>query len=137
MRHLSLAVVGVRYDNKKDAPRQFEVAMCVPGERVDLIPEPKNPADRHAIAVFSARGIQIGYVRAERAPMIGKMLRERDVKAIFQRQERWGATIRVHLDGSTPTLPDPTDSRATDWPPPGSEDADWWPDEELSDYSGI
>jgi len=30
-------------------------------------------------------------------------------------------------------LPDVDDSRAADWPPPGSEDADWWPDEEWLD----
>lgn len=133
MRHLSLAVVGMQYDNKNGPTRQFEIAMCVPGERVDLIPEPKNPADSQAIAVYSTRGIQIGYIRAERAPMISKAMRDGIVSAIFQQKERWGATIRAHLDGSVPVLPLPTDSRAADWPPPPSEDADWWPDEEWPD----
>ncbi|MEJ7933527.1 HIRAN domain-containing protein [Sphingobium sp. AN558] len=133
MRHISLAVVGVQFDNKKGPPRRFVVEMCTPGEPVELRPEPKNPADRNAIAVYSARGVQLGYLTAERAPMIGKAMRDGIVQAIFQRKEKWGATIRAHLDGSVPTLPDPADSRAADWPPPGSQDADWWPDEEWPD----
>ena len=107
--------------------------MCKPGEPVHLIPDPKNPADPHAIAVYSARHIQIGYLRAERAPMIGTALRRGGVEAIFQQADKWGATIRAHLDGTEPVLPDPADSRAADWPPPGSEDPDWWPDEEWPD----
>ncbi|MET0364881.1 MAG: HIRAN domain-containing protein [Sphingobium sp.] len=133
MRRLSLAVVGVEYSNKSGPPRRFEIEMCSFGERVDLVPEPKNKHDRHAIAVYSARGIQIGYIRAERAPMIGKAMRDGVVQAIFQQKEKWGATIRVHLDGSDPILPHVSDSRAADWPPPGSEDVDWWPDEEWPD----
>ncbi|MFQ3894583.1 HIRAN domain-containing protein [Sphingobium sp. R-7] len=133
MKHLSLAVVGAQHENKSGPARIFEIALCQPGEPVDLRPEPKNPADPQAVAVYSARGIQIGYIRAERAPLIGKAMRDGIVQAIFQQKEKWGATIRAHLDGSDPVLPPPTDSRAADWPPPGSEDADWWPDEEWPD----
>lgn len=107
--------------------------MCRPGERVELRHEPKNPADNNAIAVYSARGIQIGYVRAERAPLILLAMGRAGVSAIFQSKEKWGAVIRAHLDGSEPTLPVLDDSRAYDWPPPGSQDADWWPDEEWPD----
>ena len=107
--------------------------MCRPGEPIELRPEPKNKHDRHAIAVYSARDIQIGYIRAERAPMIGKAMRDGIVQGIFQQKEKWGATIRVHLDGSDPNLPPVADSRAADWPPPGSDDPDWWPDEEWPD----
>ncbi|EQA96827.1 HIRAN domain-containing protein [Sphingobium baderi] len=133
MRHLSLHVVGVGFDNKKGPTRRFEIEICKPGEPVELRPEPRNPADPNAIAVYSVRGIQIGYLRAERAPLIGSAMRKGVVNAIFQKSETWGATIRAHLDGTEPVLPDPADSRASDWPPPGSEDADWWPDEEWPD----
>lgn len=133
MRHLSLAIVGSQYENKSGPSRLFEIALCQPGEPVELRPEPKNPADRHAIAVYSARGIQIGYIRAERAPFIGKAMRDGIVQAIFQQKEPWGATIRAHLDGTTPVLPDPNDPRISDWPPPGSHDADWWPDDIYED----
>ena len=132
-RHISLAVVGADFPNKRGPTRRFEIAICTPGERIDLIPEPNNPADPRAIAVFSERGVQIGYVRAERAQHIGNAIRRHGVKAIFQQAEKWGATIRASLDGTAPKLPEPDDSRANDWPPPGSEDADWWPDEEWPD----
>lgn len=128
MKQLSLAVVGADYENKKGPTRRFEIALCIPGEPVHLVHEPRNPADQNAIAVYSARGIQIGYLTAERAPHIRKMIGMGGVSAIFQKAERWGATIRAHLDGTEPILPDVDDSRANDWPPPGSQDADWWPD---------
>lgn len=133
MRQLSLAVVGADHPNKSGPARRFEIAMCVAGEPIHLVPEPKNPADPRAIAVYSARHIQIGYVRAERAQFIGTALSRGGLLAIFQEPARWGATIRVHLDGTIPVLPDAQDSRAYDWPPPGSEDADWWPDETYDD----
>lgn len=129
MRHLSLAVVGADHPNKKGPTRRFEIAMCIPGEPVHLVPEPKNIADKQAIAVYSDRHIQIGYIRAERCQMIHTAMRRHGVNAIFQQADKWGATIRAHLDGTEPVLPEHADSRAADWPPPGSEDADWWPDE--------
>ena len=107
--------------------------MCSPGEPVSLIAEPKNPADPQAIAVYSMRGVQIGYIRAERCQMIHTAMRRASVHAVFQQSDRWGATIRAHLDGTEAVLPDPIDSRAADWPPPGSEEADWWPDEDWPD----
>lgn len=81
--------------------------MCRGGEPVEMRPEPKNPADPNAVAVFSARCVQIGYLTAERAPWIGSMLkRGRPVAAIFQQQTQWGAWIRVAFDGERPVLPD-------------------------------
>lgn len=133
MKRLSLAVVGADHPNKKGPARRFEIALCLPGELVHLVPEPKNPVDPRAIAVYSARYIQIGYVRAERAQLIGTALSRGRVNAIFQDKAQWGATIRVHLDGTDAVLPEKDDSRAYDWPPPGSEDADWWPDEIYPD----
>jgi hypothetical protein len=126
---LTLAVVGADYDNKgKSPPRRFELAMCIPGEPVELLPEPKNPADEHAIAVFSFRGIQIGYITAERAPMIGKRMREGyDVVAVFQAPAIFGAYIRVSFDGSPPDVPD-VPQPSIQRPPPPAEDQDFRPD---------
>lgn len=133
-RQLSIAVVGADHVNRKGPTRRFEIALCNPGEPVELRPEPRNPADPLAIAVYSCRGIQIGYVRAERAQFIGTVMRRAAVKAIYQRAEPWGCTVRLSLDGSTPILPaDDMDARSQDWPPPGSDDAEWWPDEEWPD----
>jgi hypothetical protein len=127
-RQLSLAIVGADYPNKRGPTRRFEIAMCEPGEPVDLRPEPKNPADPQAVAVYTSRSILIGYVRAERAQLVRTLLRRGPVSAIFQKSEQWGCTIRIAIDGEA-TLPEPDDSRAYDWPPPGSEDAEWWPDD--------
>jgi hypothetical protein len=132
MRHLSLAVVGADHPNKSGPARRFEIAMCHPGEPIELRPEPKNKHDPQAIAVYSARGIQIGYIRAERAPLIGKAMRDGIVQAIFQQKEQWGATIRAHLDGSDPILPPPSSCVDTENPISAPREADWWPDEEWT-----
>lgn len=96
--------------------------MCEPGELVDLVPEPDNPADERAVAVYSARGVQIGYLTAERAPWIGSMLRSgRAVTAIFQQRTAWGALIRAAFDGADPALPESV-------PPEPPEEQDFWPD---------
>lgn len=132
MQRISLAVVGVGFDNKSGPSRRFEVAMCKPGEPVTLIPEPKNPADPRAIAVYSLRGIQLGYLKAERAAFIGAAIRRGIVNAIFQQAEEWGATIRAHLDGSEPTLPLVSEQSHGKSVIRNTEQ-DWWPDEEWPD----
>lgn len=121
-RQLSIAVVGVDFPNRKpkkrgEINRRFEIAACAPGERVELVLEPDNPADPQAVMIFSARAVQIGYVPAERAPLIGKHIRSGDdVRAIFQASTQWGAWIRVSLDGSDPVLPPATEAQV-DQPP--------------------
>lgn len=126
-RQLSLAIVGADFPNRRGPTRRFEISICKPGEPVELRPEPNNPTDPRAIAVYSCRGVQIGYVRAERAQLVSTEMRRATVAAIFQQADTWGATVRVGI-GCEPTLPEPDDSRGSDWPPPGSEDADWWPE---------
>ena len=127
---LSLAVVGAAHPNKDGGNRRSEIIFCTPGEPVELRPEPKNPVDPQAVAVFSARSFQIGYLTAERAPWIGAMLKEgRPVLAIFQQETDFGAWIRANLDGAPPTLPPPQpaggdEDPAVDWDP------DFYPDEE-------
>lgn len=111
-RQLSLAVKGVDLANSKPArqgkiPRRFEVAACRPGEPVELVLEPDNPHDPQAILILSARGVPIGYVSAERAPFIGRYIRQGDdVVGIFQQATRAGAIIRVSLDETVPVLPE-------------------------------
>ncbi|MCP4619968.1 MAG: hypothetical protein GY844_26460 [Bradyrhizobium sp.] len=135
LRAHSLAVVGADYPNKRGPSRSFELNICRPGEPVALMPEPKNPVDENAVAVFSARGIQLGYLKAERAPWIGGMLKQgREIAAIFQRQTSFGAWIRIAFDGAQPDLPPETrheeastDDFADDPSP------DFYPDEEYPD----
>ncbi|HEX7858430.1 MAG TPA: HIRAN domain-containing protein [Sphingobium sp.] len=123
LRHMSLAIVGADFPNKRGPTRRFEIALCNPGEPVELVPEPRNPVDPNAIAVFSCRGIQIGYITAERAPLIGSWLeRHRISGAIFQEKTQWGAIMRIGLDGETPLLPERTAAEVAD------DDSDFWPD---------
>ncbi|AMK26619.1 HIRAN domain-containing protein (plasmid) [Sphingobium sp. SJ10-10] len=105
---LSLAVVGALYPNNDGSNRQFEIRMLNPGDAISLLPEPANRLDSSAVAVFSFRGFQIGYLSAERCGWIGAKIQQgQDVRAIFQAPTNDGAIIRVHLDGGTPTLPPP------------------------------
>jgi len=103
---MSLAVVGAAFPSADGSNRQFEILLCTPGEAVELLPEPKNKFDEHAVAVYSCRNVQIGYLSAERASRIGTLLGEHEVHAVFQRKADFGAWIRVSFDGSTPKLTD-------------------------------
>ena len=122
---VTLAVVGADFLNKRGPTRRFELAMCAPGETVLLVLEPDNPADENAVAVFSCRDIQIGYLSAERAPRIRQLIMQgSDVKAIFQSHVGFGAYIRVSFDGNEPDLP----------PAFGSDpEPDFYPDEIYDD----
>ena len=70
---------------------------CAPGVAVELRFEPSNPYDENAVAIFGERGTQLGYVSAERAPLIGKRIKEGEAIAVFQ---------TMH-ESEVPTLPDP------------------------------
>lgn len=125
---MSLAVVGVRHPNRDKSNRGFEILLCRPGDVIELRPEPKNKHDEHAVAVFSERGVQLGYLTAERAPYIGKIIRQgREVTAVFQQAVPFGAWLRVAFDGEQPVLP-------PDRPAPTEDpDSGWFPDEVWDD----
>lgn len=131
MKQMSLHVVGANHPNADGGNRRFEILLCVPGEAVDLVPEPKNPADPNAIAVFSSRRVQIGYLTADRAPWIGGMLRNgRPLMAIFQAATLAGAAIRMGFDGDEPILPPAAPARPV---PTQPKDIEFWPDEIYPD----
>jgi hypothetical protein len=107
MRELSLAVVGLDFPNRDRSNRRFEVALCRPGDPVTLRPEPRNPVDPRAVAVLSERGIQLGYLTAERCGLIGKRLNAGEAyEAVFQEAGRYQAAIRVRFGGGAPALPE-------------------------------
>ncbi|WP_298290336.1 HIRAN domain-containing protein [Novosphingobium sp.] len=104
---LSLAIVGADFpnDDKSGSNRRFEIALCKPGDVVHLVPEPTNNADPNAVAVFSERGIQIGYISAERCGRIGAIIRDgRDFSAVFQQAAPYGCVIRIAFDGQAPVV---------------------------------
>ena len=126
MRELSLAVVGIGYPDPDGGNRRFEVAMLDRGDPVELRREPRNRHDPYAVAVFSARGVRIGYLSAEHAPWIGgKLSAGEEVAALFQESRGEVAVIRVAIGGA-PTLPPlrsaPDAERDGDWADPDGPD---------------
>jgi hypothetical protein len=122
---LSLAVVGAQYPNKTGPDRRFEITLCSPGDPVQLVPEPKNKHDPRAVQVMSERGVVMGYITAERAPLVRQLLSRHDVRAIFQEQTPWGAVIRLAIDGASLALPPLR--------PTANQEQDWYPDDIYPD----
>lgn len=119
---MSVAIVGVDYPNKRGPSRRFELEICRPGERVELRPEPANKFDEHAVAVYSARGIQLGYLPSERAVLFGTLWRQgTTTTAIFQKADKKVGWVRIAFDGEDPALP----TQSPDVAPP---DDDFEPD---------
>jgi len=109
MDEMTLAVVGIDFPNEDKARsnRRFEWLASAAGDPVTLRPEPRNRHDPNAIAVFSARGVQGGYLSAERAPLIGARIRRgEEIQAVFQALDKSVAYIRVRFGGGMPTLPE-------------------------------
>lgn len=100
----------------------------MPGEPIELRPEPNNQFDEHAIAVFSCRGIQLGYLASERAVLIGTLWRHgHETRAIFQALDAKVGWLRVAFDGEEPVLPrEPKAPQINDhsgfWPDPVYEE---------------
>jgi hypothetical protein len=124
---LSLAVVGLDFPNADRSNRRFEMALCIRGEPVHLVPEPSNRADPRAIAVVSCRGIQLGYLTAERCGLIGGWLAAGEKhEAVFQEPGRYAAVIRVRFGGGRLSLPVERDDVVWDRQEMGyGEQVDW------------
>lgn len=104
----STAVVGIQYPNADKSDRRFEALLCKPGDVVLLVAEPRNKYDPRAVAVVSERGVQLGYLAAERCGWIGGRLAAGETCiAIFQTLDVYTAMIRLRFGGGRPTLPAP------------------------------
>jgi hypothetical protein len=133
MDEMTLAVVGIDFPNtdKARSNRRFELLASAAGDPVSLRPEPRNPHDPNAVAVFSARDVQVGYLSAERAPLIGARIRRGEVvEAIYQGMKGAVAYIRVRFGGGRPTLPVVAEARSQ---PVVTED-DFYPDPEGPEW---
>jgi hypothetical protein len=123
---MSLAVVGLDYPNADKSNRRFEQALCTRGEPVHLVRDPKNRADPRAVAVVSARGIQLGYLRAERCGLIGSWLDAGEkYQAVFQEPGRSAAIIRARFGGGSLTLPPEREDVIWDRSEEGGDSFDW------------
>ena len=59
------------------------------------------------MAVYNAAGVQLGYLTAERAPMMNRFIAEgRPIEAVFQQRAEFGCWVRVAIDGEPMVLPD-------------------------------
>lgn len=74
MLELALAGAGIDFAKADGFNRRPEALMTMPGEPVELVPEPKNRHDGDAIAVIGPSCVQLGCVNANRAPYIGGRL---------------------------------------------------------------
>ncbi|WP_375273002.1 HIRAN domain-containing protein [Sphingomonas sp.] len=132
MKELTLAIVGIDFPNNDRARsnRRSELMLLLPGAPMTLVPEPRNPVDPHAVAVFSPNGLQVGYLSAERAPWIGARIRAGDeVVAIYQGLVGGAGYLRVRVGGGAPTLPVARDADESDRSEP-----DFWPDPEGPEF---
>lgn len=78
------------------------------------------------------RGVQLGYLPAERAPWIGGMIKQgREVRAVFQGETHPGGWIRLAFDGADPTLPAPKTKPVIEIDP--DSDDGFYPDETYPD----
>ena len=108
----SLSVVGCWYDNDDGSSRQLEIRECEPGDPVELVRQPENPHDHLAVAVVTASGTCVGFLKRDRAAWIApKIDRGYSVSAIIERVKgidlpdaTLGLVIRINMDGEVPDL---------------------------------
>lgn len=100
---MSLAVVGATYPTARARSRRGEIAICQPGEPIEFRRERAGRDGRRSVGVYSARGVQIGYVHADGADRIAAQIAV--ARGVFQGADTFGAIIYATFDGSTPTLP--------------------------------
>ena len=67
-------VAGVSRDNPNGSSRQAIARALQPQDELQLVPEPDNPYDPNAIAVYTADNEQVGYLEARLA---GELTRRR------------------------------------------------------------
>lgn len=105
-----LRLVGERFENEDGTSRQEELSRCAAGEAVELVREPNNPRDPSAVAVYSCRRVQLGYIGADRCGWIGsKIDRGFDVRVIIGKVTGGkrsgtplGAILVLNMDGEEP-----------------------------------
>lgn len=120
-------VIGAAYPTARARSRLAEIALCQPGERMEFRRERAGRDGKRSVGVYSARGIQIGYVYEGRADWLAGQIAV--ARAIFQCADTFGAVIHATFDGSTPALPEAPQrmTRARSRPPA----------EPVDDFCGI
>lgn len=105
MRTITIRIMGADHLNNRGPTRRFGIALCAPGEPIELRAEPENPVDPQAVAIYEKGGIKLGYVPAEKAQWFRSMMsRGIELHAIFQQATDHGGLVRVGFDHQ-PDLP--------------------------------
>jgi hypothetical protein len=104
-------IAGTTFPNADGSDRMQIARGCEPGELLTLAPEPENPYDPNAIAVWRKDGRQLGYLPREQAEEIaGRMRRHAEVwHAVFRRVGRDPSThgargavvLLLHVKGAS------------------------------------
>ncbi|WP_257556381.1 HIRAN domain-containing protein [Sphingobium sp. CFD-2] len=110
----SIAIVGADLPTGRAARRRAEIAACRPGERLEFRREPGMRAGKRIVGVYSPRGVQIGYVLPAQVDRVAGLVSI--ARAIFEREDSFGAVARATFDGSAPSLPQPAPSRRIEPP---------------------
>jgi hypothetical protein len=76
-----IGIAGESFRNDDGTERQAEIALCKPGEPVDLVRDPENRFDSNCVMVISARGVQIGNISRDDCWIAERMDRGDDVRA--------------------------------------------------------
>ncbi|AJR24575.1 hypothetical protein [Sphingobium sp. YBL2] len=122
----SIAIVGADLPNARAAKRRAEIAACRPGEPLELRRERGTRAGKRVVGVYSARGIEIGYVLPAQADRVAGLVSI--ARTIFEREDSFGAVARATFDGSAPTLPAPKPKwKVEPVPEPADEFCDIFP----------
>lgn len=104
-------VHGVRHTK---AAAQSRALALQPGEALSLVPEPDNPADRQAVAVFEPSGLRVGYLPRYYGADVGLLLaREVPLEARVERVNPPPVPAQQRLLMSL-DAPWPRDARALD-----------------------
>lgn len=100
-----ISVVGESFENEDGSDRQEIIELLKVGDPIELVPEPNNPYDRNAIAVFSRKG-QIGYIGRDDTEIIHMAMKARryrgaDIDFIGEnRAGMFGVVLCVWIESS-------------------------------------
>jgi hypothetical protein len=111
----SFIVTCADFKTQRANGRRAEIGISVPGDVLTLRRERAKIGHHRAVGVYTSRERQIGYLRPEEVDLILPDIGT--ARAIFQSAETFGAVVRITLDGSKPTLPQPKPKPQLRMPP--------------------
>lgn len=92
-----IKIAGTSHRNTDGSSRREAINSCRPLDVLQVIPEPDNPYDSNALAVFNPSGVQIGYLESRLAGEIARASAKRNLMwlAVFRRATHHPETGRA------------------------------------------